>query len=370
MSDMSRPGPRPSAAEHEQHDALLVSQFAAGDALDATAQLEAELLVSTCPACASLVADLRAVSRAVAQEPVASRRRDFRLDADRAERLRGNAATRFLRRLSLPSTRGLQPAAAGVLSIGLAFVVAGYVWPDDGSMGTGADMNVAPAATGVAPAATGVAPAAAEERLPSTSAPIDGLLPAQPPAAEAVEEPGVSARQASPQDALNDEQTRSLPGEGNAAKAADRGEDQAFELESAAGAIEETSSVGAAQEEGFEAGLAEAGLADAATSDSLEFEAIEADRLDPDAAFAEDSAVVAEDAAITEGEPGALANDTDIDGTASTEPSAQELLAAPSDDGLSPESLLLVVGVALALAGGLLLLLVWLARHQRDPLLR
>jgi hypothetical protein len=40
------------------------------------------------------------------------------------------------------------------------------------------------------------------------------------------------------------------------------------------------------------------------------------------------------------------------------------------EEGLPIESVLMVVGVVLALAGGLLLLLAWLSRRSADPLLR
>ena len=122
---MSRPGLPPPAPDHDRHDALLVAQLDAGDPLKPEQQAEARRLIGTCGACAALAADLPAVSRAVAQEPVPPRRRDYRLSPQQAEELWGNALTRFLRRLSLPSARAFQPAAAGVLSIGLLLVVAG-----------------------------------------------------------------------------------------------------------------------------------------------------------------------------------------------------------------------------------------------------
>ena len=62
-------GPLPTA-DHERHDALLVAQLAAGDPLAAEQRHEAQRLVDGCPACAALAADLRAVSAAVAHEPV------------------------------------------------------------------------------------------------------------------------------------------------------------------------------------------------------------------------------------------------------------------------------------------------------------
>ena len=71
---------------------------------------EARAWLATCPASAQLAADLRAVSVAVASEPVPPRRRDFRFGPEQAEALRGDAFTRFLRRLSLPRTRAFAPA--------------------------------------------------------------------------------------------------------------------------------------------------------------------------------------------------------------------------------------------------------------------
>ena len=185
MSDMSRPGPRPPAApDHERHDALLVAQFVAGDPLDPEQRAEAQHLVAGCAACAALAMDLPAVSRAVAQEPVPPRRRDFRLSPEQAEELRGNTLTRFLRKLSLPRSRAFQPAAAGVLSIGLLFVVAGYAWPDGGTVVVQAEPNFvdwsSPAATSAAPreeAAEAPAPGLVES-APAADAALDGHIPA------------------------------------------------------------------------------------------------------------------------------------------------------------------------------------------------
>jgi hypothetical protein len=112
-----------------------VAQLAASDRLGAEQQREAQRLVSTCPACAELAADLRTLAAAVRLEPTPPRRRDFRLDTAQAERLRGSLVDRFVRRLSLPQSRAFGPAAAGALSLGLVFVVAGYAWPgEDGTI--------------------------------------------------------------------------------------------------------------------------------------------------------------------------------------------------------------------------------------------
>ena len=131
MSDMSLHRPLPTAPDHELHDALLVAQAASGDELQPDQQRLADQLISTCGACASLAADLRAVSGAVAWEPTPPRRRDHRISAEQAEELRGSLFSRFMRRLAMPQSRGLRPAAAGVMSLGLLFVVAGTAWPGD-----------------------------------------------------------------------------------------------------------------------------------------------------------------------------------------------------------------------------------------------
>ncbi|HKZ90683.1 MAG TPA: hypothetical protein VJZ50_00955 [Candidatus Limnocylindrales bacterium] len=195
MSEMPRQRLTPSpSADHAGHDALLVAQLAGGDPLDASQQQAAERLVATCSHCAALAADLRAISRVVAWEPLPPRRRDFRLDASQAERLRGSRVTRFLRRFSLPEPRGLRQAAVGAMSIGLLFVVAGNVWPEAGPVVSPADSSEAalPSAPVVAPLADSLVPLPsapvvaplADSVAPLPSAPVvaplaDSLAPAE-----------------------------------------------------------------------------------------------------------------------------------------------------------------------------------------------
>jgi hypothetical protein len=116
-------------AGHEQHDALLIAQYAARDPLTAEQVAQAAALVGSCGECASLSTDLGAISNAVAAEPLPRRRRDFRLDADTAAELRGSPLTRLMRRLTMPGSAPLRPLAAGVMSIGLVFVIAGNIVP-------------------------------------------------------------------------------------------------------------------------------------------------------------------------------------------------------------------------------------------------
>ncbi len=128
---MSRPPLLPTAPDHERHDPLLMAQFAAGDALDPEQQRLANRLATTCEPCGALVDDLRAVSAAVAWEPLPPRRRDYRISPEQAMQQRGGWVSRLMRRLALPRAGHLRPAAAGVMSLGLLFVVAGAAWPFD-----------------------------------------------------------------------------------------------------------------------------------------------------------------------------------------------------------------------------------------------
>lgn len=314
MSDMPRPRSLPPAPDHEQHDPLLVSQLAAGDPLEAEQQRDAQRLVASCGACAELAADLRAVAGAVAWEPVPPRGRDFRIDAKQAEQLRGNAASRFLRRLTLPQARTLRPAAAGLMSIGLVFVVAGYAWPDDGSL----EM------------ATGAAPAAVEESVDRSSVPAD-----PPPVLAGA--PAVDAER--------------LAAEASVENAA---EPQAA-MKSLADDVQ-----GMEEMEMTELGQAETRAAAAADAFAVE--------PDTEPLMESNAEILSDVDALQLGE-GYLGLDA-VDDTTSDIEEPGSGAAIPLDDGLDLASLLLVAGIGLALLGGLLLILAWLARRASDPLLR
>jgi len=408
MSDMPRPGLHPSAAVHEQHDALLLAQFAAGDSLGETQQREARELVSSCVACASLASDLRAISRAVAWEPPPPRRRDFRIDADQAERLTGNAFTRFLRRLSLPQARAFQPAAAGMLSIGLAFVVAGYAWPDGGTVSVGDEGSAAPAAIEEHVAST---PATIEERAPA-AATSAGRAAARSPSADAeagdvspVENPVFSGAEAEFLEGLAEHQAGTSARE-NARKSLEA--EMADDAEAIAGAADAFVTE-AAPEEAFEpdavdpaelSGVeppAPASIADDQVTETFgegaakkALDRNEIPPAEPEAAAEADAEAVGEsfwtestpaDALGIENgdavEPKGIADDdvldvlgVVVDGASESDAQDQVAVIAPVDDGLALESLLVAIGLGLALLGALLLLLVWFARRSADPLLR
>ena len=97
-------------ADHARHDRLLVTRFAAGDAYS-NEVAEARRLVADCPECAELANDIRLIAARAGDLPTARRRRDFRLSAADAERLRGSALQRVLRRLAAPGFAALRPVA-------------------------------------------------------------------------------------------------------------------------------------------------------------------------------------------------------------------------------------------------------------------
>jgi hypothetical protein len=296
MSDMPRPSSPLPAPDHARHDGALVAQLAAGDPLGEDQQREAQRVVAACAACAQLAVDLRTLAAAVALEPVPPRRRDFRLDSAQAERLSGNAVTRFLRRLSLPRSPAFGPAAAGLFSVGLVFVVAGYAWPGD----AGVSVPVEPGG-----------PPAAVERLIASPSLEQGV-------------PSASGKQG-----VSDE--------------------------------------------------VEAFMADSPADQSRDGLAVTEEEL---AATGDDLAVT-EEAGTAEGGPNDAPEAQLRSGADSVElaaPSSLETMAdagvddltatAVSEDGAPLDTWFVVVGFGLAVIGGLLSVLAWLARRVADPLLR
>jgi hypothetical protein len=382
---MPRPGLTPAASTHERHDPLLVAQVVAGDDLDPVREHEARGWLSTCAECARMAADLRAVSAVVAAEPVSPRRRDFRLDPEQAERVRGNAFSRFLRGFSLPRAGALRPAAAGIMSVGLAFVVAGYVWPEDGSV------TVAPE--------TNQAPVTIEERAaaPVAEVGVESPRPASDVADRVEAPPSTELGLAADEQAAAPQTVTDQTADGQAAA------ERAADARAGDAQVRDTGAADAqapAAEPEFLEGLAQHQAGDSAESAAVAeaLESLLAD--DTDAAYFARS--VDESAA---GDAGARGNDdataqavenervgekASAAGVAPREtPAAADggtdaeqpavgtddgfrltgaTVAEDGDAGLGPW--LILVGAALAVGGGSLLLLAWLGRRAADPLLR
>jgi len=109
---------------HAAHDPLLVAAHAAGDASGADLARAAALLAS-CPECARLHRDLRAIPLALASAPAPSRPRDFRLTAERAASLRRPSGWRRLLAPLSGARSAAGPLAASLAALGLAGLVLG-----------------------------------------------------------------------------------------------------------------------------------------------------------------------------------------------------------------------------------------------------
>jgi len=174
MGDVSTPmtnaGSTHVPDDHAGHDRQLVVAFACGD-LPAEDLADAQALVARCRRCAALVDEIAHISAAIAHDFVAPpRHRDFRLTSVDAERLRGNAVTRLLRRLGGPRLQVLQPLAGTAMAVGLVLLVTTAVVPDfSGAAGAaplpaaiesvGEDDEARDAAVGEAPGGAELAPA-------------------------------------------------------------------------------------------------------------------------------------------------------------------------------------------------------------------
>jgi hypothetical protein len=104
---------------HEGHDLHLIAAHVAGD-LTGPDEAVAATRLSSCPACAALHDDLRAIARATRELPVPARPRDFRLTPEVAERLRRGGWRRLLHALGGPSFAFVRPMGAALTTLGLA----------------------------------------------------------------------------------------------------------------------------------------------------------------------------------------------------------------------------------------------------------
>jgi hypothetical protein len=185
---------------HARHDQLLVVRFGAGDATGTDAE-EARALTQSCTDCAQIAADIRLLQTSMSALPTPRRTRNFRLTAEDAERLRGSAFDRFLRRLAMPQLGVLRPVAGVALALGLTITAVGAGLPSSFlPQAPGAPVNKGGQVTSAqgAPTASGTgqlmpvqlgAPPTSER---DTNAPGDQQGPSAPPA------PSVAATEAAP----------------------------------------------------------------------------------------------------------------------------------------------------------------------------
>jgi hypothetical protein len=146
---MTHSSPNHMPDDHAGHDRQLVVAFACGD-LPAAEVTDARALIGRCRKCAALVDELSIVSTAVRRDLIAPPRpRDFRLTTEDADRLRGSAVTRLLRRLGSPSLKVLQPLAGAAMAIGIVLVLTTSVLPSfSGAAGAAPMQSIVGAAAG------------------------------------------------------------------------------------------------------------------------------------------------------------------------------------------------------------------------------
>jgi len=165
------------SAGHADHDELWLVAYAAGDLPDRE-RVAAEELVRACPDCARLVEELRLIRAATASLPAPRRRRDFRLTAADAARLRPRGWRRLLVPLAGPRFAFSQPLGAGLVTIGIALLLLTTVpWSLPGSASAPAPMAggaaTESAADKVAPlAGAEAAPSQAPSEVPPAAAPL------------------------------------------------------------------------------------------------------------------------------------------------------------------------------------------------------
>jgi hypothetical protein len=208
-------------SEHRRHDRLLVTRFAMDDAYSSETA-EARQLIESCAECASLAADIRALSSPMAQLPAAKRTQDFTITAEKAEELRGSQISRWLRGLAAPSFGMLRPVAGVALSIGLVMAVVGAAMPSTAPAGdktlgaaeiatatdkAGATQNAAPPPIAAPGGQVGESPNAGEAPGPLSTAMPEYALGAPSPDTRLEDPDDVSALdQGSPEpqsDAIN-----------------------------------------------------------------------------------------------------------------------------------------------------------------------
>jgi len=171
----------PAPSDHAEHDPLLLAAHAAGDA-SGDELGRAAALVASCPDCARLHRDLRALPGALASAPAPARPRDFRLTAEQAEALRRPSGWRRLLAPLAGARSAAGPLAASLAALGLAGVLLGGGL----TLGLGGSATSAPAPQAAAAGSAAGAPGsettgAVDSRVddPSPAASVEGR-PASP----------------------------------------------------------------------------------------------------------------------------------------------------------------------------------------------
>src|SRR5439155_24610588 len=156
---------------HDRHDRFLIAALAADD-LSGQALSDAHDLIEGCPACAALLADLRAIARATAALPQIPRTLDFQLSPEVADRLGARGWRGIVVRIADSRFGAARPIAVGLTSLGLVFAIAGSIPGGIGGFGRGG----APAQPN-----PGHAGPPSEAQSPSAAGPGGEAAPTPPP---------------------------------------------------------------------------------------------------------------------------------------------------------------------------------------------
>jgi hypothetical protein len=198
--------PHTPAAEAQDHAALIVA-LDAGDLVGAE-RMTAESLAASCTGCAALVHDLAAIRGAMTALPVPPRRRDYRLTAEDAARLRPSGWRRLLEWLAAPGS-AVRPLATGLATLGVVglLLTSGFPGLLSGLGGSAAAPALAPVGTPIdnaAPNASGDGSGGAEFQGTFGPAAVPSRAPGHDPgtAATAAPAPEPSAAPSDPQGVL------------------------------------------------------------------------------------------------------------------------------------------------------------------------
>lgn len=119
---------------HADHDLTLVAALATRDA-DPAEQAAADELVASCTDCAELLADLRSLATATAELPAPRRRRDYRLTAEQAARLRPTGLRRVFAAFGSARFAFAAPLGTAMATLGLVGLLVAAI-PGPLAMGT------------------------------------------------------------------------------------------------------------------------------------------------------------------------------------------------------------------------------------------
>lgn len=126
--------------DHASHDTLLVASLTDRSPGDRE-RAAAEALVATCGMCATLHADLVALSAATRDLPTLTRARDYRLSPEDAHRLRPGGWRRLIAAFGSTRDAFSRPLAVGLTTLGIAGLLVATV-PSILTQGNGGSMTI------------------------------------------------------------------------------------------------------------------------------------------------------------------------------------------------------------------------------------